>query len=188
MPKLHPCPNCGSFNKKDALRCHACGRALQGPAELPPEPLPEPLPEPSGPPAPEPPAAAGSQSAPQASSVVLKQVMGGQVYSALVGDERRRRTPDPPPPPDAGAAPPAEFAEEEIEDNSDVIAAAMDRIRAKAHEEGHRFKPYVRSKSRREAGPKAAEELAEQMGLEFFRRLRTGLAPALRPDVRLEAV
>src|SRR5207249_7273006 len=107
----------------------------------------------------------GSQSAPQASSVVLKQVMGGQVYSALVGDERRRRTPDPPPPPDAGAAPPAEFAEGEIEDNSDVIAAAMDRIRAKAHEEGHRFKPYVRSKSRREAGPKAAEELADHMGL-----------------------
>src|SRR5437773_786452 len=145
MPKLHPCPNCGSFNKKDALRCHACGRALQGPAELPPDPWPGPLPEPSGPPAPEPPAAAGSQSAPQASSVVLKQVMGGQVYSALVGDERRRRTPDPPPPPDAGAAPPAEFAEGEIEDNSDVIAAAMDRIRAKAHEEGHRFKPYLRS-------------------------------------------
>jgi len=188
MPKLHPCPNCGSFNKKDALRCHACGRALQGPAELPPEPLPEPLPEPSGPPAPEPPAAAGSQSAPQASSVVLKQVMGGQVYSALVGDERRRRTPDPPPPPDAGAAPPAEFAEEEIEDNSDVIAAAMDRIRAKAHEEGHRFKPYVRSKSRREAGPKAAEELAEQMGLAVAllreRRFEEAIEPLLRAIAR----
>ena len=188
MPKLHPCPNCGSFNKKDALRCHACGRALQGPAELPPEPLPEPLPEPSGPPAPEPPAAAGSQSAPQASSVVLKQVMGGQVYSALVGDERRRRTPDPPPPPDAGAAPPAEFAEGEIEDNSDVIAAAMDRIRAKAHEEGHRFKPYVRSKSRREAGPKAAQELAEQMGLAVAllreRRFEEAIEPLLRAIAR----
>src|SRR5436853_2910855 len=188
MPKLHPCPNCGSFNKKDALRCHACGRALQGPAELPPEPLPEPLPEPSGPPAPEPPAAAGSQSAPQASSVVLKQVMGGQVYSALVGDERRRRTPDPPPPPDAGAAPPAEFAEGEIEDNSDVIAAAMDRIRAKAHEEGHRFKPYVRSKSRRDAGPKATEELAEQMAVAVAllreRRFEEAIEPLLKSIAR----
>src|SRR5947199_3443268 len=181
MPKLHPCPNCGSFNKKDALRCHACGRALQGPAELPPEPLPEPLPEPSGPPAPEPPAAAGSQSAPQASSVVLKQVMGGQVYSALVGDERRRRTPDPPPPPDAGAAPPAEFAEGEIEDNSDVIAAAMDRIRAKAHEEGHRFKPYVRAKSRRDAGPKATEELAEQMAVAVARLRERRFEEAIEP-------
>src|SRR5439155_25598021 len=100
-----------------------------------------------------------------ASSVVLKQVMGGQVYSALVGDERRRRTPDPPPPPDAGAAPPAEFGEGEIEDNSDVIAAAMDRIRAKAHEEGDRFKPYGRSKSRSGAGPKAEEEVCEQRGI-----------------------
>src|SRR5881396_30811 len=188
MPKLHPCPNCGSFNKKDALRCHACGRALQGPAELPPEPLPEPLPEPSGPPAPEPPAAAGTQPGREATSVVLKQVMGGQVYSALLGDERRRRVPDPPPPSDADAATPEDIAELEIEDNSDVIAAAMDRIRAKAHEEGHRFKPYVRSKSRREAGPKAAEELAEQMGLAVAllreRRFEEAIEPLLRAIAR----
>src|SRR5213079_1936196 len=85
-------------------------------------------------------------------------------------------------------APPAEFAEGEIEDNSDVIAAAMDRIRAKAHEEGHRFKPYVRSKSRREAGPKAAQELAEQMGLAVAllreRRFEEAIEPLLRSIAR----
>src|SRR5947199_10210559 len=135
MPKLHPCPNCGSFNKKDALHCHTCGEALQGPAE--------PLPEPSAPPVPKPPAVP-PQPGREATAVVLKQVMGGQVYSALL-DERRRRVPDPPPPPDADAVTPADVAELEIEDNSDVIAAAMDRIRAKAHEKGQRFKPYGRS-------------------------------------------
>src|SRR5438105_14163180 len=102
MPKLHPCPNCGSFNKKDALHCHTCGEALQGPAEPLPEPLPEPRPEPSAPPVPKPPAVP-PQPGCEAAAVVLKQVMGGQVYSALLGDERRRRVQDPPPPPDADA-------------------------------------------------------------------------------------
>src|SRR6266480_4858614 len=187
MPKLHPCPNCGSFNKKDALHCHTCGEALQGPAEPLPEPFSEPLPEPSAPPVPKPPAVP-PQPGREATAVVLKQVMGGQVYSALLGDERRRRVPDPPPPPDAGAAPPAEFAEGEIEDNSDVIAAAMDRIRAKAHEEGHRFKPYVRSKSRRDAGPKANEELAEQMAVAVAllreRRFEEAIEPLLKSIAR----
>src|SRR5438105_7686069 len=187
MPKLHPCPNCGSFNKKDALHCHTCGEALQGPAEPLPEPFSEPLPEPSAPPVPKPPAVP-PQPGREATAVVLKQVMGGQVYSALLGDERRRRVPDPPPPPDADAAAPADVAELEIEDNSDVIAAAMDRIRAKAHEEGHRFKPYGRSKSRREAGPKAAEELAEQMGLAVAllreRRFEEAIEPLLRAIAR----
>src|SRR5438093_9480588 len=187
MPKLHPCPNCGSFNKKDALHCHTCGEALQGPAEPLAEPLPEPLPEPSAPPVPKPPAVP-PQPGREATAVVLKQVMGGQVYSALLGDERRRRVPDPPPPPDADAAAPADVAELEIEDNSDVIAAAMDRIRAKAHEEGHRFKPYVRSKSRRDAGPKATEELAEQMAVAVAllreRRFEEAIEPLLKSIAR----
>ena len=187
MPKLHPCPNCGSFNKKDALHCHTCGEALQGPAEPLPEPFSEPLPEPSAPPVPKPPAVP-PQPGREATAVVLKQVMGGQVYSALLGDERRRRVPDPPPPPDADAAAPADVAELEIEDNSDVIAAAMDRIRAKAHEEGHRFKPYVRSKSRRDAGPKATEELAEQMAVAVAllreRRFEEAIEPLLKSIAR----
>src|SRR5438093_5728903 len=187
MPKLHPCPNCGSFNKKDALHCHTCGEALQGPAEPLPEPFSGPLPEPSAPPVPKPPAGP-PQPGREATAVVLEQVMGGQVYSALLGDERRRRVPDPPPPPDADAAGPADVAELEIEDNSDVIAAAMDRIRAKAHEEGHRFKPYVRSKSRRDAGPKATEELAEQMAVAVAllreRRFEEAIEPLLKSIAR----
>src|SRR5437660_1760892 len=187
MPKLHPCPNCGSFNKKDALHCHTCGEALQGPAEPLPEPFSEPLPEPSAPPVPKPPAVP-PQPGREATAVVLKQVMGGQVYAALLGDGRRRRVPDPPPPPDADAAAPEDIAELEIEDNSDVIAAAMDRIRAKAHEEGHRFKPYVRSKSRRDAGPKATEELAEQMAVAVAllreRRFEEAIEPLLKSIAR----
>src|SRR5947208_5508908 len=123
MPTLIPCPNCNSFNKPDATYCHTCGRHL-GPE---------------------------SGTRPEGTDVVLKQVMGGAVYSALVGGEgRRTRLPAPPPPSDEDPeVPMSDAPEPDIEDNSDGIGAALDRIRAKAHEEGHRFKPYVRSKSTR---------------------------------------
>src|SRR5437870_13035870 len=127
---------------------------------------------------------------PEGTDVVLKQVMGGEVYSALVGGEgRRTRAPAPPPPSDEDPEIPIPDAPEpEIEDNSDVIGAALDRIRAKAHEEGHRFKPYVRSKSRRDAGPKATEELAEQMAVAVAllreRRFEEAIEPLLKSIAR----
>ncbi len=161
MPTLIPCPNCNSFNKPDATYCHTCGRRL-GP-EL----------EPTR----------------EGTDVVLKQVMGGEVYSALVGGEgRRTRPPAPPPPSDEDMEVPIPSPEPEIEDNSDVIGAALDRIRAKAHEEGHRFKPYVRSKSHKGSGPQGQEELAIQMDLAVSllreRRFEEAIEPLLKAIAR----
>jgi len=162
MPTLIPCPNCNSFNKTDATYCHTCGRLLG----------PEPGTIPGG------------------TEVVLKQVMGGEVYSALVGGEgRRTRPPAPPPPSDEDPEVPISGAPEpEIEDNSDVIGAALDRIRAKAHEEGHRFKPYVRSKSHKGSGPQGQEELAVQMDLAVSllreRRFEEAIEPLLKAIAR----
>jgi KaiC/GvpD/RAD55 family RecA-like ATPase/Tfp pilus assembly protein PilF len=50
-----------------------------------------------------------------------------------------------------------------MDDHSDVIAAAVDRIRAKAQEEGHRFKPYVPGSGRKAATPEAKLEAAKSL-------------------------
>src|SRR5438445_416880 len=161
MPTLLPCPNCNSFNKPDATYCHTCGRRL-GPEQ-------------------------GTM--PEGTEVVLKQVMGGEVYSALVGGGgRRTRPPAPPPPSDEDTEDPISSPDPEIEDNSDVIGAALDRIRAKAHEEGHRFKPYVRSKSHKGSGPQGHEELTVQMDLAVSllreRRFEEAIEPLLKAIAR----
>src|SRR5947209_2222693 len=161
MPTLLPCPSCNSFNKPDATDCHTCGRRL-GPEQ-------------------------GTM--PEGTDVVLKQVMGGEVYSALVGGEgRRTRAPAPPPPSDEDTEDPISSPDPEIEDNSDVIGAALDRIRAKAHEEGHRFKPYVRSKSHKGSGPQGHEELTVQMDLAVSllreRRFEEAIEPLLKAIAR----
>jgi len=162
MPTLIPCPSCNSFNKPEAAHCHTCGRQLGA----------EPEPRPEG------------------TDVVLKQVMGGEVYSALVGGEgRRMKRPTPPPPSDVDFdAPISDPPEPEVEDNSDVIGAALDRIRAKAHEEGHRFKPYVRSKSHKGIGPQGQEELTAQLDLAVSllreRRFEEAIEPLLKAIAR----
>src|SRR2546427_748408 len=53
--------------------------------------------------------------------------------------------------------------EPEVEDHSDVMAAAVDGIRAKAQGEGHRFKPYVRSSDRKAPTPAAKQEAAKHL-------------------------
>src|SRR5207302_11027237 len=109
MPTLLPCPNCNSFNKPDATYCHTCGRRL-GPEQ-------------------------GSM--PEGTEVVLTQVRGGEVYSALVGGEgRRTRPPAPPPPSDEDTEDPISCPDRETEDSWDGGGAALDRIRAKAPEGG----------------------------------------------------
>jgi len=116
--------------------------------------------------------------------------MGGEVYSALVGGEgRRMKRPTPPPPSDVDFdAPISDPPEPEVEDNSDVIGAALDRIRAKAHEEGHRFKPYVRSKSHKGIGPQGQEELTAQLDLAVSllreRRFEEAIEPLLKAIAR----
>src|SRR5207247_9891961 len=120
---------------------------------------------------------------PEGTDVVLTQVMGGAVYSALVGGEgRRTRLPAPPPPSDEDPeVPMSDAPEPDIEDNSDVIGAALDRIRAKAHEEGHRFKPYVRSKSHKGSGPQGQAKLAVQMDRASSRVREQRFAEATAP-------
>src|SRR6266704_6364736 len=117
------CSGCFSLNKPDAALCRVCGRKLrEEPART----------EPSPP-------------------VVLQRVMSGEVFTALLGDLGKRSSgrPERSGPFETAAvvevnAPP----EAPIEDNSDVIAAAVDRIRDKAQADGHRFKPYAPAKGR----------------------------------------
>lgn len=158
MPKRIPCANCGSYNKPDAVHCHICGRPF---AAVPP-PLPEP--EPEGP------------------DMVLQRVMGGEVYSALVADYRK---PPPPPPPPSEPLP---IEEPEPAEGSDVIAVALERIRAKAHQEGHRFKPYVRSKSHKGPGPMDQEESGLQLDIAVSllreRRFEEAIEPLLKAIAR----
>src|SRR5438132_12921450 len=68
------------------------------------------------------------------------------------------------------------------------MGPAFDRIRAKANEEGHRFKPYVRSKSHKGSVPQGQEELAVQMDLAVSllreRRFEESIEPLLKTIAR----
>jgi KaiC/GvpD/RAD55 family RecA-like ATPase/tetratricopeptide (TPR) repeat protein len=161
MPAPTICPHCSTANRPDAEACAACGRALGAIRE-------------------------GSQDGLQ---VMLQRVMGGEVYTAVVGGEGRRST--------AGAAaasaggmtgPAPESMEAAIEDHSDVLAAAVDRIRGKAQEEGQRFKPYVRGKPRPATTPRTKEEFALQLdvGVALLRdrRFEDAVEPLLKAIAR----
>ena len=132
------CPGCFSMNKPDAALCRVCGRKLR-----------EGVARPDTPP------------------VILQRVMSGEVFTALMGDASGRtvkRAENPPPKEEPLTvvqvpAPP----EAPIEDNSDVIAAAVDRIRAKAQENGHRFKPYTPAKGRRPPNATGKQEAAASL-------------------------
>ncbi len=122
-------------------------------------------------------------------SVQLQRVMGGEVFTALKNGAGA--APQPTPRSKTTKTPVVQVVATEQplqEDNSDVIGAALDRIRAKAHEEGHRFKPYVRSKSRKAAGPDAKEDVASHLdmavGLIRERRFEDAIEPLLKGIAR----
>jgi KaiC/GvpD/RAD55 family RecA-like ATPase len=123
-------------------------------------------------------------------NVLLQRVMGGEVFTAIFGDETKRPTPAPKTPqaPPARIVPGPILDEPSVEDHSDVIAAAVDRIRAKAHEDGHRFKPYVRSKGRKAATPEGQEDLGIQLDLGVAllreRRFEEAIEPFLKAIAR----
>jgi len=136
------CPGCLSHNKPDAVRCRVCGRRLrEGPA-----------PEAMSPP------------------VVLQRVMSGEVFTARLGDAGRggyrpqSRGPEGP-----GAVQVLEAPAPE--DHSDVLAEAVERIRAKAAQDGQRFKPYAPAKARRPVSEDAKEEVVQSLhvAVRFFR-------------------
>src|SRR6266704_4003453 len=136
MPNTIPCPTCASPNPRDALNCRACGRKLGTSADR----------TPTSPP------------------VVPQRGTGGAVVTALLGDVSKRRGPTSGPSvTEVNAAATAAPTESEMDDHSDVIAAAVDRIRAKAQEEGHRFKPYTPAKGRRPPTATAKQEAASSL-------------------------
>src|SRR5438876_10681279 len=135
MPNSIPCPSCASMNRADAVNCRNCGRKL-------------------GPPA---------GSTPTDSPVSLQRVTSGEVFTAVVAERGKKPAADQA----ASVAAQPAFAvttvEPEVEDHSDVMAAAVDGIRAKAQGAGHRFKPYVRSSDRKAPTPAAKQEAAKHL-------------------------
>lgn len=153
------CPTCSSPNSADAVRCHACGRQLG------------PMP-----------------SAPAAESpVTLHRVMGSEVYTAHRRGKRQepRSEPSPSEPPAVRVVP---RDEPSVEDHSDIIAAAIDRIRTAAKDEGHRFKPYVASKHRKPPDEDRKEEIAMhiELAVGFLRerRFEEAIEPLLKAIAR----
>ena len=134
MPNSIPCPTCASLNRPDAVNCRVCGRKLGTPAGS----------TPKGPP------------------VSLQRVTSGEVFTAIVAEMAKKPAADRAA---SVAAPPVAVTtvDSEIEDHSDVMAAAVDGIRAKAQGEGHRFKPYVRSSDRKAPTPAARQEAAKYL-------------------------
>src|SRR2546428_1356477 len=154
MPNMIPCPTCASPNKPDAFNCRVCGRKLR----------------------------AGDDRPRSSPPVVLQRVMGGEIFTAILGE-----VPKKPGPPAKSFAPerntPATVAptEPEVEDHSDAIAAAVDRIRAKAQAQGHRFKPYIPVPGRKPPTQQAKQEAATflQTAVGFLRESR--FEPAIEP-------
>src|SRR3989441_11023019 len=134
MPNSIPCPSCASPNRVDAVNCRTCGRKLGTPRG----------------------------STPTDPPLALQRVTSGQVFTAVVAEPARKPSDDRAA---SVAAPPVAVTtgEPEVEDHSDVMAAAVDGIRAKAQEEGHRFKPYVRSSDRKAPTPAAKQEAANHL-------------------------
>ena len=162
MPSPIICPNCAAANRPDATACTACGRALE----------------------------AADDAAQDGLNVTLQRVMGGEVYTAVVREDGRRVNVGPKATarPGATRAPAPEPLEAEIEDHSDVLAAAVDRIREKAQDEGQRFKPYLRPKARTPTTPRSREELAQQLDLGVTllreRRFEDAIEPFLKAIAR----
>src|SRR2546428_12881507 len=106
--------------------------------------------------------------------------MGGEIFTAILGEVPKKPGPSAKSSrPDAPAT--VAPTESEVEDHSDVIAAAVDRIRAKAQAQGHRFKPYVPVPGRKPPTPQAKQEAATYLrtSVGFLRESR--FEPAIEP-------
>src|SRR2546428_14149821 len=65
MPNTIPCPTCASPNKPDAFNCRVCGRKIRAGNDRP-------------------------RSSPQ---VVLQRVMGGEIFTAILGEDTKKPGP-----------------------------------------------------------------------------------------------
>ncbi len=159
MPNPVPCPSCTTLNKPEASHCSRCGRKLQTADE----------------------ARSGGL------AVVLQQVTNGKVFTAEILDEAGKGPPSPKAPEPAVSVESIASKPAEIEDHSDVIAAAVDRIRAKAEAEGHRFKPYISSKIRKAPSPQAKEDAAKQFEVAVGRLRERRFEEAIEPLLKVIA-
>jgi len=153
MPNSIRCPGCASLNRPDAINCRICGRRLESPA-------------------------ASSRKDP---SVALQRVTSGEVFTAVIAETAKKPAPNRATGGPATPAVTAPSSEPNLEDNSDVLAAAVDGIRAKAQGEGHRFKPYVRSSDRKALTEAAKREAAKYLhdSVALLREMR--FADAIEP-------
>ncbi len=153
MPNSILCPGCSSLNRPDAVNCRVCGRRIESPA----------VPSRKDP------------------SVALQRVTSGEVFTAVVAETGKKPAPNRATEGPATLGRTAASAEPNLDDNSDVLAAAVDGIRAKAQGEGHRFKPYVRSSNRKAPTSAAEREAAKHLhdAVALLREMR--FADAIEP-------
>ena len=152
MPNSIACPSCSSLNRADAVNCRICGRRLETPG------------------APK-----------RKDSVALQRVTSGEVFTAVVTETETKTSSNRATEAPATSGVTATPAEPNLEDNSDVLAAAVDGIRAKAQGEGHRFKPYMRSNDRKAPTQTAKREAAKHLhdAVAVLREMR--FADAIEP-------
>src|SRR3989442_14655471 len=135
MPNSVQCPGCASLNRPDAVNCRICGRRLESPS-------------------------ASSRKDP---SVALQRVTSGEVFTAVVAESGKKPAPNRATEGPATPAGTAASVEPNIDDNSDVLAAAVDGIRAQAQGGSQRLQPYVRSGDRKETNEAAKRGAAEHL-------------------------
>src|SRR3989442_13825571 len=114
MPNSVQCPGCASLNRPDAVNCRICGRRLESPS-------------------------ASSRKDP---SVALQRVTSGEVFTAVVAETGKKPAPNRATEGPATPAGTAASVEPNIDDNSDVLAAAVGGMPGKAQGGGHPLKPY----------------------------------------------
>ncbi len=137
------CPACYTMNKPGQTRCRVCGRSLRG--------------EKAG--------------APAAPPVVLQKVMGGEVFTAVLGDAAAA---EPEPPPASGtetAEPSAPSPADADEQARRTLAVLAERLANRASSSGQRFKPYAPGRPRTPDSDEAKAAVKRQLdsGARAFR-------------------
>ena len=141
------CPACFSMNKPGQTRCRVCGRSLRR----------------------------EKVGAPAAPPVVLQKVMGGEVFTAVLGDAAagERETP-PAPEAEASEPSPAPTPADADEQARRTLAVVAERLTSRASSSGQRFKPYSPGRRRTPDSDEAKEVVRRQLdsGARAFREKR----------------
>jgi KaiC/GvpD/RAD55 family RecA-like ATPase len=133
MPEPIRCPACFSLNKPDRIRCHVCGKKLKDPT---------------------------GEDKP-VSPVILQRIMGGEVFSAVVGEAKAVPVAEP----DLSVSGPTEVSVpvDEGEQTKQALAMISDRLGQVAEAKGQRFKPYSSSKPRKPLTSEAEKNVAHSL-------------------------